>query len=86
MDGLQFVFESPQATQSHKKRPRLVTSCDNWYDVDPAYYTFAAAADSVHLAVVSRKLSVYKLHRMQSAKRAIRRNFLVDSAIENDIS
>ena len=32
MDGFQFVFESPQATQNHKKRPRLVTSCDNWYD------------------------------------------------------
>jgi len=29
MDGFQFVFESPQATQNHKKRPRLVTSCDN---------------------------------------------------------
>ena len=24
MDGFQFVFESPQATQNHKKRPRLV--------------------------------------------------------------
>ena len=85
MDGLQFVFESPQATQSHKKRPRLVTSCDNWYDVDsPRLLPFAAAHNV--LAVVSRKLSVYKLHRMQSAKRAIRRNFLVDSAIENDIS
>jgi len=29
MDGFQFVFESPQAAQNHKKRPRLVTSCDN---------------------------------------------------------
>lgn len=30
MDGLQIIIESPQDTQSHKKRPRLVTSCDNW--------------------------------------------------------
>ncbi|KIJ67489.1 hypothetical protein HYDPIDRAFT_25938 [Hydnomerulius pinastri MD-312] len=29
MDGFQFIIESPQETQSHKKRPRLVTSCDN---------------------------------------------------------
>lgn len=29
MDGLQIIIESPQDTQSHKKRPRLVTSCDN---------------------------------------------------------
>jgi len=29
MDDFQFVFESPQAAQNHKKRPRLVTSCDN---------------------------------------------------------
>lgn len=31
MDGFQFIIESPQESQSHKKRPRLVTSCDNWY-------------------------------------------------------
>ncbi|KAH7888310.1 hypothetical protein F5I97DRAFT_1924821 [Phlebopus sp. FC_14] len=29
MEGFQFIIESPQDTQSHKKRPRLVTSCDN---------------------------------------------------------
>ncbi|KAF9231397.1 hypothetical protein BU15DRAFT_82449 [Melanogaster broomeanus] len=29
MDGFQFIIESPQAAQGHKKRPRLVTSCDN---------------------------------------------------------
>ncbi|KAG2072230.1 hypothetical protein BDR04DRAFT_1013817 [Suillus decipiens] len=29
MDGFQFIIESPQETQGHKKRPRLVTSCDN---------------------------------------------------------
>ncbi|KAF9219602.1 hypothetical protein BS17DRAFT_385005 [Gyrodon lividus] len=29
MEGFQFIIESPQAAQSHKKRPRLVTSCDN---------------------------------------------------------
>jgi hypothetical protein len=30
MDGLRFVLEAPQLSQTHKKRPRLVTSCDNW--------------------------------------------------------
>lgn len=29
MDGLRFVLEAPQLSQTHKKRPRLVTSCDN---------------------------------------------------------
>ncbi|KIY71105.1 hypothetical protein CYLTODRAFT_419114 [Cylindrobasidium torrendii FP15055 ss-10] len=28
-DSLQFIIESPQTTQGQKKRPRLVTSCDN---------------------------------------------------------
>jgi hypothetical protein len=28
---IQFIIESPQTTASHKKRPRLVTSCDSWY-------------------------------------------------------
>ena len=31
MDDFQFIIESPQHNQGHKKRPRLVTSCDNWY-------------------------------------------------------
>jgi hypothetical protein len=84
MDGFQFILESPQATQSHKKRPRLVTSCDNWYDINVPV-AFAAPAHSV-LAVVSKKLSVYRLRRTPSARRAIRQNFLVGSAIENDIS
>ncbi|KAG6378336.1 hypothetical protein JVT61DRAFT_14060 [Boletus reticuloceps] len=29
MEGFQFIIESPQEAQSQKKRPRLVTSCDN---------------------------------------------------------
>ncbi|KZV71147.1 hypothetical protein PENSPDRAFT_743296 [Peniophora sp. CONT] len=29
MDNLRFVLESPQVAQTQKKRPRLVTSCDN---------------------------------------------------------
>ncbi|KAI0041750.1 hypothetical protein FA95DRAFT_1640103 [Auriscalpium vulgare] len=29
MDNLRFVLEAPQLNQTHKKRPRLVTSCDN---------------------------------------------------------
>ncbi|KAG9316193.1 hypothetical protein JVU11DRAFT_2218 [Chiua virens] len=29
MEGFQFIIESPQESQSQKKRPRLVTSCDN---------------------------------------------------------
>ncbi|KAH9986746.1 hypothetical protein BJV74DRAFT_946028 [Russula compacta] len=29
MDSLRFVLEAPQLSQTHKKRPRLVTSCDN---------------------------------------------------------
>ncbi|TRM69256.1 hypothetical protein BD626DRAFT_473478 [Schizophyllum amplum] len=28
-DAFQFIIESPQTTTGHKKRPRLVTSCDN---------------------------------------------------------
>ncbi|KAF9070852.1 hypothetical protein BDP27DRAFT_1220037 [Rhodocollybia butyracea] len=28
-DSFQFIIESPQSAQGHKKRPRLVTSCDN---------------------------------------------------------
>ncbi|KAF8802784.1 hypothetical protein BYT27DRAFT_7111534 [Phlegmacium glaucopus] len=30
-DSFQFIIESPQHSQSHKKHPRLVTSCGNWY-------------------------------------------------------
>ena len=30
MDGLRFVLEAPPLSRTHKKRPRLVTSCDNW--------------------------------------------------------
>jgi hypothetical protein len=29
-DSFQFIIESPQHSQGQKKRPRLVTSCDNW--------------------------------------------------------
>lgn len=29
MDALQFIIESPHESQGHRKRPRLVTSCDN---------------------------------------------------------
>ncbi|KDQ49375.1 hypothetical protein JAAARDRAFT_143529 [Jaapia argillacea MUCL 33604] len=29
MDDLRFVHESPQSHQGHRKRPRLVTACDN---------------------------------------------------------
>ncbi|KII91982.1 hypothetical protein PLICRDRAFT_695468 [Plicaturopsis crispa FD-325 SS-3] len=29
MDDFQFIIESPQHNEGHKKRPRLVTSCDN---------------------------------------------------------
>ncbi|KAH8107822.1 hypothetical protein BXZ70DRAFT_1003254 [Cristinia sonorae] len=29
MDDIQFVLEAPHLAQGHKKRPRLVTSCDN---------------------------------------------------------
>ncbi|OJA10537.1 hypothetical protein AZE42_01715 [Rhizopogon vesiculosus] len=29
MEGFQFIIESPQDSQGHRKRPRLVTSCDN---------------------------------------------------------
>lgn len=32
-ESFQFIIESPQHTQGHKKRPRLVTSCDNWYAI-----------------------------------------------------
>jgi len=33
MSDLHFVLEHPQDNnrREHKKRPRLVTSCDNWY-------------------------------------------------------
>lgn len=33
MSDLHFVLEHPQdnSRREHKKRPRLVTSCDNWY-------------------------------------------------------
>ena len=31
MEDIRFVLEAPQNTRAHKKRPRLVTSCDNWY-------------------------------------------------------
>ncbi|KAI0093456.1 hypothetical protein BDY19DRAFT_427370 [Irpex rosettiformis] len=29
MEDIRFVLEAPQNTRAHKKRPRLVTSCDN---------------------------------------------------------
>ncbi|KAF9564764.1 hypothetical protein CPC08DRAFT_630818 [Agrocybe pediades] len=32
-DSFQFIIESPQHAQGHKKRPRLVTSCDNWHKI-----------------------------------------------------
>jgi hypothetical protein len=47
MDCFQFVFESPQAAQNHKKRPRLVTSCDNWYAfISPVVFTLLTLLDS----------------------------------------
>jgi hypothetical protein len=30
MDGLRYLIVAPQLSQTHKKRPRLVTSCDDW--------------------------------------------------------
>ena len=84
MDGFQFVFESPQAAQNHKKRPRLVTSCDNWYDFTPPTI-FLLLFDNV-FAVASRKLNAYKLHRIPSAKHAVRPRFLAGSMTENDTS
>lgn len=30
-EDIRFVLEAPNASRTHKKRPRLVTSCDNWY-------------------------------------------------------
>jgi hypothetical protein len=36
MDSLRFVLEAPQLSQTHKKRPRLVTSCDNWCVLGPS--------------------------------------------------
>lgn len=46
-DSFQFIIESPQNTQGHKKRPRLVTSCDNWW---VAYRGFF----SIHSTSISR--------------------------------
>jgi hypothetical protein len=34
MDGFQFIIESPHQSR-HRKRPRLVTSCDNWQVFSP---------------------------------------------------
>ena len=34
-DTFQFIIESPQHNVGQKKRPRLVTSCDNWSVVPP---------------------------------------------------
>lgn len=30
-EDIRFVLEAPNANRNQKKRPRLVTSCDNWY-------------------------------------------------------
>jgi hypothetical protein len=80
MDGFQFVFESPQATQNHKKRPRLVTSCDNWYDLTLRI----VLATSLRVPIVaSKKLNVCKPHQMPSAKHAVRPRFLADFVTEN---
>ncbi|KAG6812543.1 hypothetical protein H0H92_002312 [Tricholoma furcatifolium] len=43
-DSFQFIIESPQHSQSHRKRPRLVTSCDNWKDTNPALDAFSVAS------------------------------------------
>ena len=40
MDDVQFIIESPQNNQGHKKRPRLVTSCDNWLAYSFPLYPF----------------------------------------------
>jgi len=47
-DSFQFIIESPQHSQGHKKRPRLVTSCDNWY-ASYIYRTFAYSPQSSRL-------------------------------------
>ena len=30
-EHIRFVLEAPHVNRTQKKRPRLVTSCDNWY-------------------------------------------------------
>lgn len=30
-EDIRFVLEAPHVNRTQKKRPRLVTSCDNWF-------------------------------------------------------
>ena len=60
MDGLRFVLEAPQLSQTHKKRPRLVTSCDNWCVRAHSMSRYEQDANLLPQIVVSKKSSVCK--------------------------
>ena len=49
MDSLRFVLEAPQLSQTHKKRPRLVTSCDNWSVTRPVSLSLFRATSGARL-------------------------------------
>jgi hypothetical protein len=81
-DTFQFIIESPQHSQGHKKRPRLVTSCDNWYACTRFPPPFLQA---FFVTVVSRRSSVYNLLPKQNVKPAKLPKSPVDSGIESVI-
>ena len=57
MSDLHFVLEHPQDNnrREHKKRPRLVTSCDNWY-VGPCQIRLTFRADPSILSFIPHLL------------------------------
>jgi len=78
-DAFQFIIESPQNSQGHKKRPRLVTSCDNWYVILVHHQRTTAQSSSV----VSRRSSATSPRQRQNARPAKPQRSSVVSEIES---
>lgn len=82
-DSLQFILESPQDNLNARKRPRLVTSCDNWYVtlIDERHKIHAS---NWYFTVVSRKSNAFKLRQMRNARHATKRRFHAGSGTGKD--
>lgn len=81
MDDFQFIIESPDIHSNSRKRPRLVTSCDNWY---VALLLGKLLPDTS--AVALRRSNVFKLHQMLNAKHAAWRRFRAGFGTEKGTS
>lgn len=87
MDNFQFVLEAPQLTQNHKKRPRLVTSCDSWYVAKVLSRCFDLELTSIDYDEVARKrLNAYRTRQARNVSHARSHKSHVASRIAKNTS